>query len=133
MLSPVDMPFVGRPDEPWMGTPPRQITGARTEIGVLGCRPPTLAERFRGKRFRTDLVRTFLKVGNTLPPEFGLTQAVAALPRKRAGALLEAYRGGDRRLPRARRERRHPGRAPRDLRRRRPLLQRLAPQHPAPG
>jgi hypothetical protein len=92
MLSPVDMPFIGRPDEPWMGTPPRQITSASTDIDVLGCEHPGLADEYAGTRFRTDLVRTFLKVGKSLPPEFGLTQAVAALPAKKAAALVDDYR-----------------------------------------
>ncbi|WP_183095869.1 hypothetical protein [Nocardioides stalactiti] len=37
-------------------------------------------------------MRTFVKVDGDLPAEFGLTQVVAALPRKTAAGLLEAYR-----------------------------------------
>lgn len=92
MLSPVDLPFVGDPAEPWMGTPPQEITNTRTDMDVLGCVHPALAGKYDGDRFRTDVVRTFVKVGSDLPPEFGLTQAVASLPRKAAGALLEDYR-----------------------------------------
>lgn len=92
MLAPVDLPFVGAPAQPWMGTPPREITNTRTDMDVLGCVHPALAGEYRDVRFRTDLVRTFVKVESDLPPEFGLTQAVASLPRKTAGALLEAYR-----------------------------------------
>ena len=92
MLAPVDLPFVGDPSEPWMGTPPQEITNTRTDMDVLGCVHPALAGKYDGDRFRTDLVRTFVKVGSDLPPEFGLTQAVAALPRKMAGALLDDYR-----------------------------------------
>ena len=92
MLAPVDMPFVGEPDQPWMGTPPHEITKARTDIDVLGCVHPSLIGEYDGDPFRTDLVRTFVKVGSDLPAEFGLTQAVAALPAKAAGALLEDYR-----------------------------------------
>lgn len=92
MLAQVDMPFVGDAAEPWMGTPPREITNTRTDMGVLGCVHPALTGEYDGDRFRTELVRTFVKVDSDLPPEFGLTQAVAALPQKAAGALLEDYR-----------------------------------------
>ncbi len=92
LLAPVDMPFVGDPAEPWMGTPPMEITNTRTDMDVLGCVHPALAGEYEGERFRTDLVRTFVKVGSNLPAEFGLTQAVAALPQKTAGALLVDYR-----------------------------------------
>ncbi len=92
MLATVDLPFVGEPAEPWLGTPPREITNVRTDMDVLGCVHPALAGEYDGDKFRTDLVRTFVKVGSELPPEFGLTQGVAALPTKAAGALLDAYR-----------------------------------------
>jgi len=92
MLAPVDMPFVGDPAQPWMGTPPREITSTRTDMDVLGCVHPSLAGEYDGERFRTDLVRTFVKVDSDLPAEFGLTQAVASLPQKSAGSLLEDYR-----------------------------------------
>ncbi|KAA1427254.1 sigma-70 family RNA polymerase sigma factor [Nocardioides antri] len=92
MLAQVDLPFVGDPAQPWMGTPPREITNASTEIDVLGCVQPSLAGEYDGDRFRADLVRTFVKVDSDLPAEFGLTQAVASLPKKAAGALLEDYR-----------------------------------------
>jgi hypothetical protein len=92
MLAPVDLPFVGEPAQPWMGTPPREITNTRTDMDVLGCVHPTLSDGYRGDKFRTDLVRTFVKVDSDLPPEFGLTQAVGSLPKKSAGALLEAFR-----------------------------------------
>ena len=92
MLSPVDLPFVGEPSEPWMGTPPREITNIRTDMDVLGCVHPALAGEYGGDKFRTVLVRTFVKVDSDLPPEFGLTQGVAALPKKTAGALLDDYR-----------------------------------------
>lgn len=92
LLSPVDLPFVGDPAKPWMGTPPQEITNARTDIDVLGCVHPVLADKYEGERFKTDLVRTFVKVDSDLPAEFGLTQAVAALPTKAAGALLDDYR-----------------------------------------
>ena len=92
MLATVDLPFVGEPAEPWMGTPPREITNTRTDLDVLGCVHPPLAGEYDGDRFRTDLVRTFVKVDSALPPEFGLTQGVGSLPKKTAGALLDAYR-----------------------------------------
>jgi DNA-directed RNA polymerase specialized sigma24 family protein len=92
MLAPVDLPFVGDPAQPWMGTPPQEITNTRTDLDVLGCDHPSLTGEYDGEKFRTDLVRTFVKVDSDLPPEFGLTQAVAALPKKAAGSLLERYR-----------------------------------------
>jgi DNA-directed RNA polymerase specialized sigma24 family protein len=92
LLAPVDLPFVGDPAKPWMGTPPQEVTNARTDIDVLGCVHPVLADEYDGDRFRTDLVRTFVKVDSDLPAEFGLTQAVAALPKQAAGALLDDYR-----------------------------------------
>jgi DNA-directed RNA polymerase specialized sigma24 family protein len=92
MLATGDLPFVGEPSEPWMGTPPREITNIRTDMDVLGCVHPALAGEYDGDKFRTVLVRTFVKVDSDLPPEFGLTQGVAALPKKKAGALLDEYR-----------------------------------------
>jgi hypothetical protein len=92
MLAPVDLPFVGDPSQQWMGTPPREITNARTDMDVLGCVHPSLAGDYEGERFRTDLVRTFVKVDSDLPAEFGLTQAVASLPQKTAGTLLDDFR-----------------------------------------
>jgi len=92
LLSQVDLPFVGDPAKPWMGTPPQEITNARTDIDVLGCVHPVLVDEYDGDRFKTDLVRTFVKVDSDLPAEFGLTQAVATLPQKAAGALLDDYR-----------------------------------------
>ncbi|MEZ0579456.1 hypothetical protein [Nocardioides sp. MH1] len=92
LLSPVDLPFVGDPAQPWMGTPPHEITGARTDMDVLGCVHPALAGEYAGARFKLDLARTFLKVDSDLPDEFGLTQAVASLPEKDAAKLLADYR-----------------------------------------
>lgn len=99
MLAPVDLPFVGASDQPWMGTPPHEITDSRTDIDVLGCVHPSLTGEYDGDRFRTDLVRTFVKVDSDLPAEFGLTQAVAALPTKAAGALLADFRSAINRCP----------------------------------
>ncbi|PWN04639.1 hypothetical protein DJ010_03180 [Nocardioides silvaticus] len=92
LLAPVDLPFVGDPARPWMGTPAREITDARTELGVLGCLHPPLTGEFDGRKFRNDVLRTFVKVDKSLPAEFGLTQGVASLPKKTAGALLEDFR-----------------------------------------
>lgn len=92
LLAPADLPFVGDPAQPWMGTPPRKITGASTDMGVLGCVHPMLADKYAGAPFKTDLARTFLKVDSDLPDEFGLTQAVASLPEKAAAGLLADYR-----------------------------------------
>ncbi len=99
LLAPVDLPFVGDLAAPWMGTPPHEITNARTDMDVLGCGHPSLAGEYDGNRFRTDLVRTFVKVESNLPAEFGLTQAVAALPPKAAAALLDDFRSAIRACP----------------------------------
>ena len=132
LLAPVDMPFVGDPAQPWMGTPPEEITNTRTDMDVLGCVHPALAGEYDGDRFRTDLVRTFVKVDSDLPAEFGLTQAVAALPKKTAGALLEELPPRDQRLPRPGLQRRHRGAGPACVRPGRPVVHGLAPEHPAP-
>ncbi|KAA1421191.1 hypothetical protein F0U44_02450 [Nocardioides humilatus] len=92
LLAPVDLPFVGDPAQPWGGTPPREITSASTDMDVLGCVHPMLAGKYDGAAFKTDVARTFLKVDSDLPAEFGLTQAVASLPEKKAAALLADYR-----------------------------------------
>jgi DNA-directed RNA polymerase specialized sigma24 family protein len=92
LLTPADLPFVGDPAQSWMGTPPHEITGARTDMDVLGCVHPALAGKYHSATFKTDVARTFLKVDSDLPDEFGLTQAVASLPEKAAAALLADYR-----------------------------------------
>lgn len=99
LLAPVDLPFVGDPRRPWMGTPPEEITTDRTDLDVLGCSHPRLGGKYDGTRFRAEVVRTFVKVDSNLPAEFGLTQGVASLPRKKAGALLEAFRTAITRCP----------------------------------
>ena len=115
-----------------MGTPPREITNTRTDMDVLGCVHPALAGEYDGEKFRTDLVRTFVKVDSDLPPEFGLTQAVASLPKKTAGALLDDYRSAIDDCPDRDASSGTEVRGPQGLRRRRRLVHRLAPEHPAP-
>ena len=99
LLTPADLPFVGDPAQPWMGTPPHEITGASTDMDVLGCVHPQLADKYDGAPFKTDVARTFLKVDSDLPDEFGLTQAVAALPEKTAARLLADYRDAINKCP----------------------------------
>jgi len=99
MLSPIDLPPVGDPGSEWVGTRPQQITGGRTDLGVLGCDTVDLGEEFEGRALRADLVRTFVKPGSELPPEFGLTQAVGSLPADEAGAFLARFRDEVSRCP----------------------------------
>ena len=120
MLAPVDMPFVGDPAEPWMGTPPPRDHQHPHRHGRARVRPPGHDRRVR-RRPVPHRAGPYVREGRQRPAaEFGLTQAVAALPQKAAGALLVDYRSRDQRLPRPGRQRRHRGAGPRGVRRGRP-------------
>lgn len=99
LLSPVDLPVVGDPADPWVGTRPQEITGNRTDLSVLGCSTVTFGEEYREQRFRTRLARTFVKPSSDLPAEFGLTQAVGSLPADAAGAFVAQFRAEITRCP----------------------------------
>lgn len=92
MLSTIDLPPLGSTDEPWVGTPAREITGMSTDLSILGCDIAGFGEAVEGRRVRAPLVRTFVKVESDLPASFGLTQAIASLPAPDAEALVARVR-----------------------------------------
>ena len=89
LLSEIDLTPVQRVDQPWVGTEPRrpQATAMTTPCG-----PPAYTERFRGTAFAKGATRSFVVPESTLPEEFGLTQTVAALPKRVARRFLDRVR-----------------------------------------
>jgi hypothetical protein len=85
LLSEVDLPPVAKVTQPWVGTPPEQ---AATNLAATRCDESD----FAGDRFSRGETRSFLVPGADLPPEFGLTQTVGALPRKQAEAFVAGVR-----------------------------------------
>ncbi|WP_244929805.1 sigma-70 family RNA polymerase sigma factor [Nocardioides sp. W7] len=93
MLDTVDLPPVSNVRRrTWAGTEPRQ---ARTNLAATRCDDA----RFRGAGWSTNLTRTFLIPGAKLPAEFGLTQTVGALSKRRARAFVEDVRQSVRACP----------------------------------
>jgi hypothetical protein len=83
MLSEVDLPPVTEVELPWVGTEP---VAADTNLAATRCEEADFSSFSRGT------TRSFLVPGADLPPEFGLTQTVAALPRKQATRFVERVR-----------------------------------------
>ncbi|HTW18122.1 MAG TPA: hypothetical protein VMF51_23555 [Nocardioides sp.] len=93
MLDTVDLPPVSNVNRrTWAGTDPRQ---ARTNLAATRCDDA----RFRGPGWSTNLTRTFLIPGARLPAEFGLTETVGALSKRRARAFVENVRRSVRACP----------------------------------
>ncbi len=92
MLSTIDLPPLGSTDEPWVGTPAREITGMSTDLSVLGCDIAGFGDAVEGRKVRAPLVRTFVKVDSDLPASFGITDAIASLPLPDAEALVARVR-----------------------------------------
>jgi hypothetical protein len=83
MLSEMDLPPVRKVTLPWAGTEP---SPAKTNLAATRCDEADFAKRSR------NMTRTFLVPGADLPPEFGLTQTVAALPRAKAERFVAGVR-----------------------------------------
>jgi DNA-directed RNA polymerase specialized sigma24 family protein len=85
LLSEVDLPPVTKVTQPWVGTPPEEAT---TNLAATRCDESD----FAGDGFSRGETRSFLVPGANLPPEFGLTQTVGALPRNQAEAFVAGVR-----------------------------------------
>jgi DNA-directed RNA polymerase specialized sigma24 family protein len=83
MLSEVDLPPVAKVALPWVGTEPGP---ADENLAATRCEEADFAPDSR------NATRSFLIPGANLPPEFGLTQTVAALPIKKAEAFVDDVR-----------------------------------------
>jgi DNA-directed RNA polymerase specialized sigma24 family protein len=89
LLSEVDLPPVTRVDKPWAGTEPADVTD---NMAATRCEDASFTGRFGGVRFTQASTRTFVVPEADLPHEFGLTETVAALPRKQAAGFVAEVR-----------------------------------------
>ncbi|MBS43307.1 MAG: hypothetical protein CMH83_09130 [Nocardioides sp.] len=89
LLSSVDLPPVSGVGRPWAGTEASRPT---SNDAATNCDQTSFTGSFRGARFTRPRTRTFVIPKAKLPDEFGLTETAAALPRKRARALVEQVR-----------------------------------------
>jgi hypothetical protein len=86
LLVEADLPPVPTVDLPWVGTAP---TKARQNVAATRCD----STEFTGPAFAKALTRTFvIPAAKQLPPEFGLSETVGALPRKQAHAFVTDIR-----------------------------------------
>ena len=85
LLGEVDLPPVTKVTRPWVGTPPQPAT---TNLAATRCDE----SNFAGEGFSRGETRSFLVPGAGLPPEFGLTQTVGALPRRQAEQFVADVR-----------------------------------------
>jgi hypothetical protein len=82
LLIEADLPPVPTIDQPWAGTEP---TKAKENVAATRCDNT----EFTGPAFSKSLTRTFvIPAAKQLPPEFGLSQTVGALPPKQAQAFV---------------------------------------------
>ena len=73
-------------DQPWVGTEP---TKAKENVAATRCDDT----QFTGPGFSKSLTRTFvIPAATQLPPEFGLSETVGALPPKQAHAFISDIR-----------------------------------------
>ncbi|QYJ02532.1 hypothetical protein KUV85_09280 [Nocardioides panacisoli] len=93
LLSTWDLPPAGRDTGTWVGPPVSALTAESGEIGVVSCSTVGLAGKFKGAGYRHGALRSFVLPEANLPVEFGLTQAVASLPAKRASQFVGDVRG----------------------------------------
>jgi DNA-directed RNA polymerase specialized sigma24 family protein len=89
MLTEVDLPPVSNVDRPWVGTDPSK---AVTNLAATRCDQSSFSGRFAKAEFAANWTRTFLIPEAELPDEFGLTETVATLPERRAGAFVDQVR-----------------------------------------
>ncbi|GAA2119233.1 hypothetical protein GCM10009843_11770 [Nocardioides bigeumensis] len=85
MISEVDLPPVTVVSKPWVGT---QVRKAVANYAASGC----ARARFAVDDMSNALTRSFVIPNATLPAEFGITQTVGTLPRKRAQEWIDAVR-----------------------------------------
>jgi DNA-directed RNA polymerase specialized sigma24 family protein len=86
LLVEADLPPVPGIDEPWVGTQP-----AKAKVNVAATRCDDT--EFTGEGFIKSLTRTFvIPAATQLPPEFGLSETVGALPTKQAQAFVSDIR-----------------------------------------
>jgi DNA-directed RNA polymerase specialized sigma24 family protein len=86
LLLEADLPPVPTVDQPWVGTDP---TKAKENLAATRCDNAD----FAGPAFVKALTRTFvIPDAPQLPPEFGLTETVGALPRKQAQVFVADIR-----------------------------------------
>jgi DNA-directed RNA polymerase specialized sigma24 family protein len=82
LLIEADLPPVPTIDQPWVGTQP---TKAKVNVAATRCDDT----QFTGPGFTKSLTRTFVVPAATqLPPEFGLSETVGALPPKQAHVFI---------------------------------------------
>jgi DNA-directed RNA polymerase specialized sigma24 family protein len=87
LLVEADLPPVPTIDEPWVGTEP---TKAKQNTAATRCDNTD----FSGPDFTKAFTRTFvIPTATKLPPEFGLSETVGALPPKKAQQLVDDIRG----------------------------------------
>jgi hypothetical protein len=86
LLVEADLPPVPGIAQPWVGTKPRR---AKENVAATRCDDTA----FTAPEFSEAYTRTFVVPAATqLPPEFGLSQTVGALPRKQAQAFVDDIR-----------------------------------------
>ncbi len=86
LLVEADLPPVPTIEQPWAGTKP---TKARENLAATRCDDT----EFTGPGFTKSLTRSFvIPAATQLPPEFGLSETVGALPRKQAHAFVTGIR-----------------------------------------
>jgi DNA-directed RNA polymerase specialized sigma24 family protein len=86
LLVEADLPPVPTIDQPWVGTDPAR---ARQNVAATRCDNTV----FTGPDFTKALTRTFvIPAATQLPPEFGLSETVGALPRKAAQSFIQDIR-----------------------------------------
>jgi hypothetical protein len=86
MLIEADLPPVPTIDQPWAGTEPAK---AKTNVAATRCDNT----EFDDPAFTKAFTRTFvIPAASQLPPEFGLSETVGALPRKSARAFVADLR-----------------------------------------
>ncbi|MDX6374770.1 MAG: hypothetical protein QOD98_3758, partial [Nocardioidaceae bacterium] len=82
LLVEADLPPVPTIDQPWAGTQP---TKAKENVAATRCDNT----EFTGPGFSKSLTRTFvIPAATQLPPEFGLSETVGALPSKQAQTFV---------------------------------------------
>ncbi len=85
MISEVDLPPVGKVNDPWVGTQARR---AKQNFAATGCARANFNEPGLSNRF----TRTFLIPEAKLPNEFGLVQTSATAGARRATAFVSDFR-----------------------------------------
>ncbi|MBC9733690.1 hypothetical protein [Nocardioides marmotae] len=85
LLSEIDLPPVRRVAAPWTGSP---VVKANTNPASTPCDRTT----FTGRGMRNNVTRTFVILNAGLPTQFGLTETVGSLGKKKARAFVDGVR-----------------------------------------